>query len=147
RPAVLERGDLVVDPERREPPVVVTGRGPFVLIAANAIGVYDSAWRWLVFDSAGRRVVDHAELTTGEVEHVRWDFLPEPERFPQARRGDLVDALLATTLERTRQALAIVSLPGEIAAMGQELRSKVGGALSQDGLDALRLRNEVLDRM
>jgi hypothetical protein len=31
--------------------------------------------------------------------------------------------------------------------MGQELRSKVGGALTRDGLDAIRLRDEVLDRM
>jgi hypothetical protein len=147
RPAVLERGDLVVDPERAEPPVVLTGRGPFVLLAANAVGVYDSAWRWLVFDAAMRRVVDHAELAAGEVEHVRWDFLPEPERFPQARRGDLIDALLATALERTRQALALLSLPAEVAAMGQELRAKVGGVVSQDGLEALRLRNEILDRM
>lgn len=152
RPASLDRADLVVDPERRDPPVALVGKGPFVLVASNCVAVYDNAWRWLVFDAAHRRVVDHAELapatdSEANVEHVQWEFFPEPERFPQMRQGDLVDALQATSLERTRQAMSLLTLPGEVTDLGLELRRKVGGMLTQDGLEALRLRNEVLDRM
>lgn len=154
RPASLDRADLVVDPERRDPPIALVGRGPFVLVAANCVAVYDNTWRWIVFDPAHRRVVDHAEIPAPAhaddataVDHVQWEFLPEPERFPQTREGDLVEALQSTALERTRQAMSLITLPGEVTDLGADLRRKVGGALTQDGLEALRLRNEVLDRM
>jgi hypothetical protein len=152
RPAYLERPDLVVDPERRDPPIALAGRGPFVLVAANAVAVYDNAWRWIVFDPARRRAVDHAELAAASdsdaaVEHLEWEFRPEPERFPQTREGDLVDALQSTALERTRQAMSLITLPGEVTDLGAELRRKVGGALTRDGLDALQLRDQILDRM
>src|SRR5262249_49730866 len=107
---------------------------------------YDVVWRWLVFDAAKRRVVDHAELEAGEAEHIAWDFFPEPEKFPAERRGDLTDAPRAQAQERGRQAFAPLVLPTAGRALAPELRKKIGGVLSADGLEALRLREEVVGR-
>jgi hypothetical protein len=45
-----------------------------------------------------------------------------------------------------RQAFALLVLPAEVSSLALELRKKIGGLLSADGLEALRLRDEVVGR-
>lgn len=146
-PLLLERPDLELDPEQEAPPLMGPARGPLVFLASNALGVFDDgAWRWLVFDPARGRVVEHLPGAGPGGGHVRWELLPDPERTRLGRGPELSQALAQLAQERTRQALALLARRREAAALEREQETRIGGMYSADGLAVVRLDRELVDR-
>lgn len=146
QPMLLERPDLELDPEHEGPPLMGPARGPLVFIASNALGVFDGEWRWLVFDPARGRVVEHLPGAGPGGGHVRWELLPDPERTRLGRGPELSQALAQLAQERTRQVLALLLRRREVAALEREQEARVGGMYTADGLAVVRLAEEIVDR-
>lgn len=146
QPTLLERPDLELDPDGEQPPLLSPARGPLVLLARNGVGVFDGGWRWLVFDPERARAVEHLPDAGPGGGHVRWELFPDPERSRLGRGAELSRALAQLTQERTRQALALILLRREAASLEREMEGRIGGMYTADGLAALRLHDEVVDR-
>ncbi|MCO5170017.1 MAG: hypothetical protein M9894_27090 [Planctomycetes bacterium] len=146
QPVLLERPDLSLDPEQEQPPLLSPARGPMVLVAANGLGVFDGGWRWLVFDPARGRAVEHLPGAGPGGAHLRWEFYPDPERTRLGRGPALVRALCQLAQERTRQALGLLLLRREVTALEREMDARIGGLYTADGLAALRLHEALIDR-
>lgn len=146
QPVLLERPDLELDPEHEAPPLMSPARGPLVLLAKNAVAVFDGEWRWLVFDLARGRAVEHLPGQGPGGGHVRWELYPDAERTRPGRGGELARALAQLARERTRQALALLLRRREVAALEREQEARVGGLYTADGLAVVRLTHELVDR-
>lgn len=146
QPTLLERPDLELDPDGEQPPLLSPARGPLVLLAKNGVGVFDGGWRWLVFDQERARAVEHLPDAGPGGGHVRWELFPDPERSRLGRGVELSRALAQLAQERTRQALALILLRREATSLEREMEGRIGGMYTADGLAALRLHDEVVDR-
>ncbi len=146
QPILLERPDLELDPEREAPPLLSPARGPLVFLARNALGVFDGGWRWLVFDPARARAVEHLPGEGPGGGHLRWELFPDADRPRLGRGPELSQALARLAQERTRQALALLLRRREVAALEREQEARVGGMYSADGLAVVRLDQELAER-
>lgn len=146
QPVLLERPDLALDPEQEQPPLLSPARGPLVLLAGNGVGIYDGGWRWLVFDAARGRAVEHLPGAGPGGAHLRWEFYPDAARTRLGRGPEQARALCQLAQERTRQALGVLLLRREVAALEREMDARVGGLYTADGLAALRLHEALVDR-
>lgn len=142
-PMVLDRPDIALTPGREEPPLPPPARGPLFLLASNGIAIHDDGWRWLVFDAEQRRVVHHMRSAAG---HLRWDYTLDPAGVPAGHEDERFAALAARSKERIRQVLSLVALRRELVSLNAELERRVGGLYTRDGLEACRLREEIIRR-
>ncbi len=147
-PVLLDLPTLSLDPDSLAPPVTPPARGPLVLIAANGLALHDEdRWSWLVFDRERRAAVQRLLWTeaAGRTRSVSWRFAPAPG-LDAARSDEAFAAAAARAEQRTRQALALLAARRDVAALEAALAAKVGGLYTRDGLEALRLREAVLER-